>query len=82
MSVSANYRAARRARSRKEFLAKIGIVAEEADESQHWLELVQEGGLLPPPKLKEIVKEAGEMVAILSTIQRSTRISGTKKKVS
>ena len=45
-SVAANYRSARRARSRKEFLAKLGIVEEEADESAFWLELVLEAGLV------------------------------------
>ena len=43
-SVAANYRSARRARSRKEFLAKMGIVEEEADESAFWLELMLEAG--------------------------------------
>ena len=43
-SVAANYRAARRARSRKEFLAKMGIVEEEADESSFWLELLADAG--------------------------------------
>lgn len=46
-SVGANYRAACRSRSRAEFTAKIGTVAEEADESLYWLELIGEGSLLP-----------------------------------
>src|SRR5436305_4278329 len=45
-SVAANYRAACRARSRAEFIAKIGIVEEEADESCFWLELIIDSGLL------------------------------------
>ncbi len=45
-SSSANYRAARKARSKAEFIAKLGIVAEEIDESKHWLELLVESGLL------------------------------------
>jgi four helix bundle protein len=43
-SVSGNYRAACRARSRAEFASKLGTVAEEADESLHWLELIRDGG--------------------------------------
>ena len=45
-SVAANYRAACRARSKAEFAAKIGIVLEEADESQFWLELLEEAGIV------------------------------------
>jgi len=50
-SVGANYRAACRSRSRAEFTARLGVVAEEADESVYWLELIQEGKLLPEGKL-------------------------------
>ena len=48
-SVAANYRAACRARSRAEFVAKLSIVVEEADETILWLELIGDGGLLPAP---------------------------------
>ncbi|WP_447974749.1 four helix bundle protein [Nitrospira sp. Kam-Ns4a] len=47
-SVGANYRAACRARSRADFVAKLGIVEEEADETRYWLELLGEVGYLPP----------------------------------
>lgn len=47
-SVAANYRATCRARSKAEFIAKIGIVLEEADEALLWFELIAEGNLLPP----------------------------------
>jgi four helix bundle protein len=53
-SVGANYRAACRARSHREFTAKIGIVAEEADESLYWLEILVETGLLPQVRLKDL----------------------------
>ena len=46
MSVGANYRAACRARSRAEFIAKIGVVEEEADESAFWMELIVESEIL------------------------------------
>ena len=48
-SVGANYRSACRGRSKAEFIAKLGIVEEEADESCFWLELIIEGGLVKPP---------------------------------
>jgi len=50
-SIGANYRAACRGRSRAEFVAKLGIVLEEADETVFWLELVQEGNIFPAEKL-------------------------------
>jgi four helix bundle protein len=64
-SVAANYRAACRARSRKEFLAKLGIVEEEADESHFWLEVLAEGGLVQGDRVEGLRKEAGELVAII-----------------
>ena len=72
-SVGANYRAAARGRSRKEFISKIGISLEECDESAYWLELISDGGLLPAPKVEPLQKEADELCAILFTIQRTTR---------
>ena len=48
MSVGANYRASCQGRSRADFVAKLGIVIEEIDESAYWLEMIMEGGLLPP----------------------------------
>src|SRR4029453_3867784 len=65
VSVGANYRAACRARSRKEFVAKVGTVLEEADEALFWLELVVSLGLLPSDKLDSARNEATELVAIL-----------------
>src|ERR1700756_2652021 len=66
-SVAANYRAVCRARSKAEFVARMGIVAEEADESVLWLELLEETNVLSHERLQEIVKEAKELVAIFST---------------
>ena len=63
-SVAANYRSARRARSRREFLAKMGIVEEEADESSFWLELLVEGRLATSERAVELRQEAGQLVAI------------------
>jgi four helix bundle protein len=70
-SVGANYRAARRARSRREFTAKLGVVVEEADEAQYWLELVRDAGFIPPAKIEPLIDEATELVRILSTSRRT-----------
>ncbi len=72
-SVPANYRAACRGRSRAEFIAKLGIVEEEADESGLWLELIMEGGLLKEKLVKELHREAGEITAIVSASRKTAR---------
>lgn len=64
-SVGANYRAACRARSRAEFVAKLAIVIEEADECCYWLELVIDGELLPRPLVEPLLAEANELTAIM-----------------
>lgn len=64
-SVAANYRAACRGRSRADFVAKLGIVEEEADESQFWLEMIIETGMLKESLVEPLRKEAGEIVAIM-----------------
>jgi four helix bundle protein len=58
LSVGANYRSACRSRSRVEFLSKLHIVLEEADESAHWLEIVIEDAMLPAPKANALLTEA------------------------
>jgi len=63
-SVGANYRAACRARSPADFISKMGIVEEEADETIYWMELLIEAGLVKAPKLRLLLKEADELVAI------------------
>jgi four helix bundle protein len=65
-SVGANYRAACRVRTPKEFTAKIRIVMEEADESHFWLELLAESGIMPVSKLASLTGEAYELVAIFT----------------
>jgi four helix bundle protein len=66
MSVGANYRAACRGRSKADFIAKAGISLEEADECSYWLELLQEAGIVPAEKLKDLMKEADELTAIFT----------------
>ncbi len=65
MSVGANYRAACRGRSRAEFLSKLGIAEEEADETVWWLEIITESGLLAPTRVRSLLAEANELTAIL-----------------
>ncbi len=72
-SVGANYRAACRARSKAEFIARLGIVAEEADESVFWLEMIEESKMLNPKLLEEILKEARELAAIFSASIRTAK---------
>jgi len=74
-SVGANYRAACRARSRAEFVAKLGIVEEEIDESAYWLELLIEAGIVPSARLADLVQEADELTAIIVASRKTARHS-------
>ena len=68
-SVAANYRACGRARSQRDFVSRIGVVLEEADESQFWIEMLEEAGVFDRPRLQPLLKEAGELVLIFSASQ-------------
>jgi four helix bundle protein len=82
-SIGANYRAACRSPSRAEFAANLGIVAEEADETVYWLEMLRDGKLIPEGKLSELLKEANELTAIFTAGRRSsTRTSNIKPQTS
>jgi len=70
-SVAANYRAARRARSKPAFVAKLGVVEEEADESAFWLELIIETELLSARKVEPLLAEAGEIVAMMASSKKT-----------
>ena len=70
-SVGANYRAACRARSKPEFIAKLGVVEEEADESAFWLELIMETNLLSATKVEPLASEASEIVAIMASSKKT-----------
>jgi len=70
-SVGANYRAACRGRSKAEFVAKLGIVEEEADESAFWLELIIEGALLEESRVKPLLDEANELTRIMARSRKS-----------
>lgn len=72
-SIGANYRAARRARSRAEFISKLGIVEEEADESSYWLELLGESERVKSTRLAALRNECDEFVAIIVATIRSSK---------
>jgi four helix bundle protein len=78
-SVGANYHAACRARSRAEFASKLGTVAEEADESLYWLELIRDGDFVPENKLASLVSEADELTAIFTAGRRTSSKNQTSK---
>lgn len=72
-SVAANYRAACRGRSRAEFIAKLGIVLEEADESSLWLELMAESDLVSKSRIEKLLKEADELTGIFTAGVKTAR---------
>lgn len=72
-SVGANYRAACRARSRPEFIAKLGIVVEEADETTYWLELLTESGILRPKRVSALLQESVELTKIFNAARNTAR---------
>ncbi len=72
-SVGANYRAVCRAKSTADIIAKLGIVEEEADECLYWMELLVESGLVPEVKLKSLMSEVNEIVAMTVTLIRTLR---------
>jgi len=72
-SVDMNYRASCRARSHAEFTAKIGVVAEEADESASWLDLIAEAKLMTSDLLARLQKEGHELEAIFSASAGTAR---------
>jgi four helix bundle protein len=72
-SVPANYRAACRGRSKAEFISKLGIVEEEADDSGLWLELIIESGLMEEKLVSDLLREANEITAIISASKITAR---------
>ncbi len=72
-SVGANYRAACRAKSVADFIAKMGIVEEEADECMYWMELLSEAKILPLARLQPLIAESDELVAITVSSIKTAR---------
>jgi four helix bundle protein len=80
-SVAANYRAACRARSRRDFLHKLGIVEEETDESLFWLEFIAEAGLAPRTKLADLISEASQLTAIVVASRRTAKSNNRQSEI-
>jgi four helix bundle protein len=76
-SVGANYRASCRARSQADFISKMGIVEEEADESVYWMELLVDSNIVPPNAVAELCDEGNQIVAIVVASINTAR--GTKR---
>jgi four helix bundle protein len=72
-AVAANYRAACRGRSRAEFIAKLGIVVEEADETVFWLELLSDTAISKPDTIEDVMSEARQLLAIFAVACRTAR---------
>ncbi|HEV3277097.1 MAG TPA: four helix bundle protein [Terriglobia bacterium] len=72
-SVAANYRAVCRARSKAEFVSKMGVVVEEADETVFWLELLVETEIVTGDRMKKLLGEANELLAIFAASQRTAK---------
>jgi four helix bundle protein len=79
-SVGANYRAACRARSQAEFFSKISIVVEEADETQYWLEVIDETGWIKSEKIQPLHKECSEILAVVTKARDTTSENRNKPK--
>ena len=74
-SVAANYRAACRGRSKAEFISKLGIVVEEADETLFWLELMKEIKIINIPDVNALMKESNELLAIMVSSIKTAKLS-------
>ena len=72
-SIAANYRATKRAKSKADFIYKIEIVLEEADETLYWLEIIQDSQLLIYPDLFRLIKEADELTAIFAATVKTAK---------
>ncbi|MCE9555341.1 MAG: four helix bundle protein [Planctomycetes bacterium] len=72
-SVGANYREALRGSSRRHFTTLSEIALREADESSYWLELLSESGVIKPNRLTDLLRESGELTAILAATVRTAK---------
>lgn len=77
-SVGANYRATKRAKSTADFIYKIEIVLEEADESHYWLEIVRDSDLKKGPDVEKLIKEAFELTAIFTATDKTAKLNNKK----
>jgi four helix bundle protein len=75
-SVGANYRAACRAKSRRDFVAKMGIVEEEADETSYWIELLIDAELIKRERVADLLQESDEILSIVISSIKTARVDG------
>ena len=80
-SIGANYRSALRGRSKAEFIAKLGIVEEEADETLYWLEIIKESGLGNSKIIDPLWKEGNELVSIFIAMIKTAKINQMNLKI-
>ncbi len=73
-AVAANYRSACRGRSRADFISKIGITVEEADETAFWLELLTDAGIVKKVRLEKLLVEANELVRIFQATRTTVKV--------
>jgi four helix bundle protein len=78
-SVAANHRAATRARSAKDFTYKLGVIVEEADETQFWLELLADSGIVGVSRLGPLQSEAKELTAIFTAAYQTSRMKSGRR---
>ncbi|MDP1853907.1 MAG: four helix bundle protein [Candidatus Omnitrophota bacterium] len=79
-SIGANYRAACRARSKADFISKMGIVEEEADETLYWLELLIESGITVKNQIQHLLNEGTEITAIVVASINTAKKNNNEKK--
>ena len=79
-AIAANYRASCRARSNAEFIAKIGVVVEEADETVFWLEMLVDCEIFTESKMKDLIQEGNELLAIFAASQTTAKKNSPKYK--
>lgn len=72
-SVGANYREAQRARSKAEFVSKIGDCLKELEETAYWIDLLVESGIVPPAKRAALQDECQQLLAIFTTISKRSK---------
>jgi four helix bundle protein len=78
-SVGANYRATVRAKSKADFIYKIEIVLEEADESLYWLEVIRDADLITGLEIERLIKEANELTAIFAATDKTAKLRKTNQ---
>jgi four helix bundle protein len=80
-SVAANYRAVCKARSRPDFISKLGIVEEEIDESVFWLEFLVESQMMPRKRLSDLIDEAKQLTAIFGASRRTAKQNNRQSEI-